>query len=133
MAKPIIRPEKVLIISVDGVKFGHPTATYSVNNQPIPNGKNYQVNVIPIYRFQGKVGKHPIRINMIYCQPVRILKKLYKMLQFDVWSMSSKHHSDELIIRALYIGKGYDTSFFLRLREYNHLSLKLLLLLLLLL
>jgi hypothetical protein len=51
------------------------------------------------------MGRRPRTINMKYFRPDRILKKLYWMLIFDVWSISSKHHSDENI-RALFIGKG---------------------------
>jgi len=47
----------------------------------------------------------PISINMKYFRPDRILKKLYWIAIFDVWSISSKRHPDEYI-RALFIGKN---------------------------
>ena len=42
---------------------------------------------------------------MIYFQPVRILNKLYRMLKFDVWSISSKLHPDENI-KVIFVGQG---------------------------
>ncbi len=53
---------------------------------------------------QENVDMYHRWINMKYFRPDRIVKKLYWMLIFDVWSISSKHHSDEYI-RALFIGK----------------------------
>ena len=60
--------KKGLIITVNGVKFGLVAATYSVNNQPFPNGKNYLVNVIPFHRFQGNVDVSLLEEQLSYCR-----------------------------------------------------------------
>lgn len=51
------------------------------------------------------VNMGPGSINMKYFRVDRILKKLYRMLIFDVWSMSSESHPNENI-KVLFICKG---------------------------
>jgi poly-gamma-glutamate synthesis protein (capsule biosynthesis protein) len=60
--------KKCLIITVNGMKFGLVAATYSVNNKPFPNGKNYLVNVIPFHRFQGKVDLSLLEEQLSFCR-----------------------------------------------------------------
>ena len=51
-------------------------------------------------------GGYPIGIKMKYFRLDNILKKLYWMLIFDVWSISNKGHPDEYIRVLFFINKG---------------------------
>lgn len=60
--------KKGLIITANGVKFGLVAATYSVNAQPFPEGKEYLVNVVPFHRFQGKVDVCLLEKQIEFCR-----------------------------------------------------------------
>jgi poly-gamma-glutamate synthesis protein (capsule biosynthesis protein) len=78
--------KKSLIITVNGVKFGLVAATYSVNNQPFPNGKNYLVNVVPFHRFQGKVDVSLLEEQLSFCRSQNcdfIILSLHWGLEFE--------------------------------------------------
>jgi poly-gamma-glutamate synthesis protein (capsule biosynthesis protein) len=59
---------KSLILTSNGVKFGFVAATYSLNNKPFPDGKDYFVNVIPFHRFEGHVDVSLLENQISYCR-----------------------------------------------------------------
>ena len=59
--------KKGLIITVNGIKFGFVAATYSVNKNPFPDGKEYLVNLIPFHRCQEKVDVSLLEEQISYC------------------------------------------------------------------
>jgi poly-gamma-glutamate synthesis protein (capsule biosynthesis protein) len=59
--------KKGLIITSNGIKFGFVAATYSVNKNPFPNGKDYLVNLIPFHRCQEKVDVSLLEEQISYC------------------------------------------------------------------
>lgn len=59
--------KKGLILTSSDLKYGLVAATYQ-NNQPVPDGKDYLVNVIPIHRFRGKVELSLLEEQISYCR-----------------------------------------------------------------
>jgi poly-gamma-glutamate synthesis protein (capsule biosynthesis protein) len=91
--------QKGLIVTVSGVKFGFVAATYSVNNQPFPNGKNYLVNLIPFHRFQGKVDVSLLEKQIAFCRSQDcdfIIVSLHWGLEFEFFPRQNQvdiaHH-----------------------------------------
>jgi poly-gamma-glutamate synthesis protein (capsule biosynthesis protein) len=77
--------KKGLIIDSNGLKFGLVAATYQ-NNRPVPDGKNYLVNVIPIHRFRGKVELSLLEDQISYCRSMDcdfIIASLHWGLEFE--------------------------------------------------
>ena len=59
--------KKGLIITLNGIKFGFVAATYSVNKNSFPNGKDYLVNLIPFHRCQEKIDVSLLEEQISYC------------------------------------------------------------------
>ena len=62
------RSRKALIITVNSIKVGIVAATYSVNNQPFPDGKEYLVNLVPFHRFKGTVNLSLLKEQISFCR-----------------------------------------------------------------
>lgn len=60
--------KKGLIITSNGIKFGFVAATYSVNKNPFPKGKEYLVNLIPFHRCQETVDVSLLEEQISYCR-----------------------------------------------------------------
>lgn len=67
--------------------------------------KRFEVLLIELLQHRQEESMHQRKINMKYFRAVGILKKLYWMLKFDVWSISSKLHPDENI-KVIFVSKG---------------------------
>ena len=59
--------KKGLIITSNGIKFGFVAATYGVNKNPFPKGKDYLVNLIPFHHCQEKVDISLLEEQISYC------------------------------------------------------------------
>lgn len=59
--------KKGLIITSNGIKFGFVAATYSVNKNPFPQGRDYLVNYIPFHSCQETVDLSLLEEQISYC------------------------------------------------------------------
>lgn len=59
---------RCLILTVSGIKLGIVAATWSLNNRPFPEGKEYLVNLVRFHRHDGQVDLSSIEAQLAYCR-----------------------------------------------------------------
>jgi poly-gamma-glutamate synthesis protein (capsule biosynthesis protein) len=95
--------KKNLIITKNDIKFGLVAATYSVNNNPFPNGQDYLVNIIPFHHFKGKVDLSLLEDQISYCKSENcdfIIVSIHWGMEFEFFPRKNQvdiaHHLIEL-------------------------------------
>jgi poly-gamma-glutamate capsule biosynthesis protein CapA/YwtB (metallophosphatase superfamily) len=56
------------ILDINGIRFGFVAATFGVNNQPIPDGKDWMVNIVKFHQFEGPVDLSLLKTQIDWCR-----------------------------------------------------------------